>query len=144
MKPSPKFINDLQKYEVFVFGSNLEGRHGVGAALQAYKSFGAIYGKGIGFGFGEKSYAIPTRKFIKYNNKWKLVTLPLIEIGVYIDNFLKLASVHKELNFLCVEIGCGYAGYIPEEIAWLFIHADKIDNVFLPQRFIEVLENGKK
>ena len=57
-KITPEFITELQPDEVFVFGSNLEGMHGGGAALIAYRKFGAIWGQGVGL--QGQSYGIPT------------------------------------------------------------------------------------
>ena len=45
--------------KIFVFGSNLAGRHGKGAALDAKNKYGAIYG--VGFGRTGNSYAIPQK-----------------------------------------------------------------------------------
>jgi hypothetical protein len=55
---SPDFINYLKENEIFVFGSNLEGMHGGGAARAAYNKFGAIWGQGVGL--QGQSYGIPT------------------------------------------------------------------------------------
>lgn len=148
MQPSPKYITELKYNEVFVFGSNLEGRHGRGAAKQAMK-WGAVYGKGIGY-YG-KTYAIPTRKFVRgsqptigtpyFNGTYSIVTLPLAEIVIHVQNFLIFASNHKDLTFLVTEIGCSNAGYTPRDIAPLFWQAQKLDNIMLPESFIKVLVN---
>lgn len=117
-------IRKLDKNQIFVFGSNLAGRHGAGAALYAYKNFGAIYGQGEGI-MGQ-SYAIPTKdKDIK--------TLPLNNIKVYIDNFLIYARNNPDKTFLVTEIGCGLAGYKPKDIAPFFTEISL--NVILPDAF---------
>ena len=41
---TPDRITELGENEIFVFGSNLAGAHGGGAALLAYRKFGAIWG----------------------------------------------------------------------------------------------------
>ena len=51
-------IDVLEKNEIFVFGSNLAGRHLGGAAKAAYNKFGAKWG--VGVGLAGQSYAIPT------------------------------------------------------------------------------------
>ena len=38
---TPENITSLKPNEIFVFGSNTEGRHGLGAALTAKQKFGA-------------------------------------------------------------------------------------------------------
>lgn len=120
-------ITYLAPNEVFVFGSNLQGAHGGGAARMAYENFGAVWGKGVGM-YG-KTYAIPTMQG------------GVGTIKPYVDDFLQFVSVHGELDFLVTEIGCGIAGFTPHEIAPLFFKAieNDIKNVFLPESFYNVL-----
>ena len=110
--------------DVFVFGSNLAGRHGKGAALWARQNRGAVYGQG--FGLQGQSFAIPTKDE-------KLRTLSLDRIDGYVKLFLKFACEHDELSFELTPIGCGLAGYKPEQIAPMFFGAP--DNVKLPPAF---------
>lgn len=114
--------------EIFVFGSNLAGRHGKGAALFAKENHGAIYGKG--WGRQGNSYGIPTKG-------WKLEVLPLTEIEKYVIIFLQYAMENPELEFKVTAIGCGLAGYLPEEIAPFFKNVPK--NVHLPKEFQQVI-----
>lgn len=117
--------------EIFVFGSNLAGRHGKGAALEARLNWGAIYGQGAGL--QGNSYAIPTKDHA-------LRVLPIEEIGGYVNGFIRFAGIkwmkNSDMYFIVTAIGCGLAGYTPEEIAPLFEKALKLDNVQLPQQFI--------
>ena len=119
-------INELAEGEVFVFGSNLAGHHGGGAALQAWRKWGAEWGQGVGL--HGRTYAIPT-----------MHGGPSV-IKPYLDAFIDFAAGHPELRFLVTEIGCGIAGFTPEDIAPLFARAAGMDNVFLPARFWDVLE----
>lgn len=106
---------------IFVFGSNLDGRHGKGAALCARNNHGAIYGQGVGL--QGNSYAIPTKdKYLK--------TLSLDKIKPYVDDFLKFASEHPELEFEVTKIGCGLAGYKEIDISPMFESAPR--NCHLP------------
>lgn len=123
---SPQWITTLADDEVFVFGSNLEGLHGGGAALLAYERFGAIWGQGTGL--QGKSYGIPTMHG------------GIDAIAPYVDEFIAFARDHKELKFLVTEIGCGIAGFTVEEMAPLFKDAMDEENIYLPQRFIKILE----
>lgn len=116
------------KRVIFVFGSNLAGRHGKGAALAARRFHGAVYGQGEGL--QGDSYAIPTKDA-------HLHTLPLEWIGFYVLGFLHFARTHPELAFKLTPIGCGLAGYKPEDIAPLFEGAPA--NVELPQVFVDAL-----
>jgi hypothetical protein len=109
---------------VFVFGSNLRGAHGKGAALWAKQHRGAIYGQGEGF--QGNSYAIPTKDE-------RIQTLPLFRIRNYVDRFKRFAREHPELTFQLTPIGCGLAGYSPEHIAPMF--EDAPANVILPAEF---------
>lgn len=97
--------------EIFVFGSNLAGRHGAGAAKIAAEQYGAMYG--IGFGFWGNSWAIPTKNF-------KIKTIPLNIIEEYIYMFVKYTHDHPNNKFFVTRVGCGLAGYKDEEIAPLF------------------------
>ena len=107
--------------EVFVFGSNLAGRHGAGSAKAALKH-GAHYG--IGVGRQGNSYAIPTKGH-------RLEVLPLWLIEDYVKQFLSYATCNPKDTFNVVKIGCGLAGYREEEIAPLF--RDAPSNVNLPE-----------
>ena len=107
--------------QIFVFGSNLAGRHGKGAALAARQKHGAIYGQGIGL--QGCSYGIPTKDR-------GLNTLPLNIIKAYVDDFLSFAAEHPEMQFNVTKVGCGLAGYTDEQIAPMFKEAS--DNCVLP------------
>ena len=115
---------------IFVFGSNLLGIHKKGAALCALKEHGAILGQGIGLQ-GE-SYAIPTKKS-------PYASLELIEINKYVADFILYAAYCPEHTFYVTPIGCGLAGYEPEDIAPMFYYAIKFSNIELPTEFIKVL-----
>lgn len=99
---------------IFVFGSNLAGRHGKGAAKYAREREGAIYG--VGVGRQGNSYAIPTKGH-------RLEILPLETIRGYVAQFIKYAKVHPELEFKVTRIGCGLAGYTPADMIPLFANA---------------------
>ena len=96
---------------IFVFGSNLAGRHGAGSAKHAMLHHGARYGVGIGF-YGS-SYAIPTKDA-------SLRTLPLSDIKQHIDTFVEFARKNYNMNFEIVKVGCGLAGYTDAQVAPLF------------------------
>lgn len=132
MKYTPKILKSLKKNQIFVFGSNLAGRHGAGAALYAKNNFGAIYGQGVGL--QGQSYAIPTKDI-------HLFILFIFEIKKYIDDFIKFAIIHPELEFLVTPIGCGLANFNFNEIAPMFKNVSK--NVILPLEFIKYIENLK-
>ena len=128
MKHTPEYITELKPNEIFVFGSNLAGIHGAGAAKFAHKVFGAKFN--VGVGLTGRCYAIPT----KDEDIW---TLPLNRIQGYIMDFLEYATDHPELNFLVTPIGCGLAGWTPDDIAPFFNNHPK--NVILPLEFHRVL-----
>lgn len=112
--------------DVFVFGSNLAGRHGRGSALEAVRNHGACYGVGIGR-FGN-SYAIPTKSH-------SLKILPLETIAWHVENFKRYARDNPTDVFNVVAIGCGLAGYQPWQIAPMFIGSP--GNVRLPPEFVQ-------
>lgn len=97
--------------EIFVFGSNLSGIHGAGAAKVAYKKHGARYGMGHGH-YGD-SYAIPTKDY-------EIKSMSLEHIKPFISAFIVYAANHPEWDFKVTRIGCGLAGFKDEDIAPLF------------------------
>lgn len=108
--------------EIFVFGSNLAGRHGKGAALHALKHHGALYG--CGRGIQGNSYGIPTKDLY-------IRTLPLDTIRLNVDEFIQFAKEHPEAIFNVTRIGCGLAGYKDQDIAPMF--KDAPTNCNLPE-----------
>lgn len=123
---TPEWINELKPDEIFVFGSNLAGMHGGGAALFAARHFGAVMGQGVGL--QGQSYAIPTMQG------------GVETIKPYVDEFCRFAIQHPEYKFLVTRIGCGIAGFRVKEIAPLFSDAVQLDNVTLPEDFVKVLK----
>lgn len=123
---TPHRVTELKRNELFVFGSNLAGRHGAGAALLAYRKFGATYGKG--YGRFSKSFAIPTKDK-------QLKTRSLFQIAFDVASFIRFAELNGHLTFLVTEIGCGLAGYKPVQIAPLFRRAIFVHNIHLPKSF---------
>lgn len=121
---TPGRIDSLQENEVFVFGSNKEGRHGGGAAAFAMDHFGAEWG--VGDGMTGRCYAISSME-------------GLLEMAKNVNRFIRFAMEHQELRFLVTPIGCGIAGYTPLQIAPMFEKAAVLPNVFLPKIFWEYI-----
>jgi hypothetical protein len=122
---TPERITGLKSDEIFVFGSNLAGMHGGGAAYVAFRQFGAVMGCGVGL--RGQSYAIPTMQG------------GVETIKPYVDDFIAFAREHPELFFYVTRIGCGIAGFRDKEIAPLFSEAVGLDNVCLPESFVKAL-----
>ncbi len=125
-RTTPDWIESLGEFEVFVFGSNLSGRHGAGAARTALK-WGAKWGQAAGM--QGKTYAIPSV------NADITRSLSPEEIKPWVDDFTGFAKSFPGLKFLVTEIGCGLAGLKPEDVAPLFKEASELSNVYLPKRF---------
>ena len=123
---TPDFITSLKPNEVFVFGSNLAGMHGGGAARIAHLYFGAVMGNGDGI--QGQSYAIPTMQG------------GVDTIRPYVDKFIAYAKQHPDQHFLVTRIGCGIAGFSPDEIAPLFAEAAAVENISLPEDFWEEIQ----
>ena len=123
---TPDYITDLKDDEVFVFGSNLAGMHGGGAAYVAYRQFGAVMGCGVGL--RGRSYAIPTMQG------------GVETIKPYVDEFILFAKAHPERFFFVTRIGCGIAGFRDSEIAPLFEEALSVPNICLPRSFAVSLQ----
>ena len=120
-------ITALEPNEIFVFGSNLAGMHGGGAARVARLKFGAIMGQGVGI--QGQCYAIPTMQG------------GVETIRPYVNEFVDFAKQHPELTFLVTRIGCGIAGFRDEEIAPLFESAIQVSNILLPRSFVKAIED---
>lgn len=107
---------------IFVFGSNLAGRHGRGAALHARINHGAVYGQGAGL--QGDSYGIPTKDAA-------LKSLSLEAIREHVTHFITFAIERPDLHFNVTRIGCGLAGYTDADIAPMFAYAPS--NCVLPE-----------
>lgn len=122
---TPYYITKLADKKIFVFGSNLSGSHGGGAALLAYQKFGAVWGQGVGL--QGQSYGIPTMQG------------GTDTIQPYVDEFIEFAQSHSDLKFYVTAIGCGIAGFSPEDIAPLFKKAVEVKNIYMPSSFWAIL-----
>lgn len=130
---TPENITSLKDNEVFVFGSNLSGIHGKGAAKLAQEKFGAK--RGFAFGLCGQSYAIPTRGVWLAGRK-TFAPMQLDEVGEHVWNFRKFAEENPQLKFYVTKIGCGYAGFQPYQIANLLsLFMPFPENVVLPREF---------
>ena len=125
---TPDNIQELKENEIFVFGSNLAGKHGAGAAKVALDKFGAKYG--IGIGRVGNSYAIPTKDH-------NINTLSIEDIKIFVDELFNYISFTKDKIFYITEIGCGLAGYTIKDIAPLFKNFEILNNAVLPKQFYD-------
>lgn len=126
---TPDNITQLGEDDIFVFGSNLQGSHGGGAARVARQKFGAIMGQGVGL--QGQSYAIPTMQD------------GVETIKPYVDQFIDFAGACDQNTFWVTRIGCGIAGFTDEEIAPLFDRAYDMYNVRLPKSFADIIERRR-
>ena len=120
-----------ESHAIFVFGSNLAGRHGAGAALFARQNRGAVYGQGVGL--QGRSYAIPTKDE-------RLRPLPLAAITRHVADFLAFARSRPDLTFQVTAVGCGLAGYAPDQVGPLF--RGHPDNCVMPVEFRQFTEGA--
>ncbi len=127
---TPDHITKLGPDDIFVFGSNLRGMHTGGAAHTAVKLFGAKMGEGVGI--QGQSYAIPTMQG------------GVDTIKPYVDQFIDLAREWDQNTFYVTKIGCGIAGFTPEQIAPLFDKALDLYNVRLPKDFVDVIRRNRE
>ena len=104
-------VPDPERGAIFVFGSNLAGLHGLGAALVAKHMFGAE--QGVGQGLTGSTYAIPTK------DRW-IRTLDLYTVKRNISEFVRFTNEHPELKFFVTRVGCGLARYKSSDIAPMF------------------------
>ena len=122
------------KTEIMVFGSNLSGIHGAGAARYARVHHGAIMGQGSGL--QGSSYALPTKGV-------NISFMPLTDIGWHVAAFIRFAQIRPDLTFRVTRVGCGLAGFKDEEIAPLFRGALGLSNVRLPKGWRHYITTGE-
>lgn len=132
--PAPEYITKDDENTIFVFGSNLAGRHGKGAALTARLTWGAK--TGVGSGLTGRAYALPTKDA-------KLNTLPLSAIAVHVKRFTAFATYRTDLVFMCTRVGTGLAGYSDRDVAPLFAGAARLGNVYLPANWLDIIAASK-
>ena len=143
-KFTPEKIENLNKNEVFVFGSNIQGEHVGGAAAFANKVLGAEMGCGFGFcNLKCNTYAIPTciRVWAGRAKPFR-ATRPfdnVNQIKPFVDAFISDAKHFKDYTFYVTKIGCGIAGFKTNDIAALFSKCLDLDNVILPKEFVDYL-----
>lgn len=117
--------------EIFVFGSNLSGWHGAGAAKAARDNYGALVG--VGVGFTGQSYAIPTKNYL-------VETMRLEQIVPFIQQFVHVTNTQQQMDFYITRVGCGLAGFKDEQIAPLFANCNP-ENCSMPEPWRVYLEN---
>lgn len=118
--------------EVLVFGSNLRGVHGAGAAAWVSAQCGAR--PVVGEGHTGNGYALPTCSRPG-------VPLTLDQIACSARRFIEYAITHTETKFFLTRVGCGIAGFKDSEIAPLF--AKVPSNVRTPPEWDPYLKEGK-
>ena len=126
MRTTPDDIKKLEQGHIFVFGSNLSGRHGKGAAKTAL-GWGAKWGQAAGL--QGRNYGIPTKDASIRR------TLTIKEIKPFVDEFIEFSKNNPNLIFLVTEVGCGLAGHKQKDIAPLFVNAVDVENIYLPEKF---------
>lgn len=126
MRITSENITKLLDNQIFVFGSNLSGRHGKGAAKTAL-GWGAKWGQAKGL--QGRTYGIPTKDASIRR------TLSINEIKPYVEEFIEFAKNNTNLIFLVTEIGTGLAGLKYKEVAPLFKGAKDVENIHLPEKF---------
>lgn len=109
---------------VFVFGSNLSGIHGLGAARYASIHKRAVWG--VGEGPTGNAYALPTKGL-------HITFMNLNEVTIRVDTFLLYASKHRDLKFQVTQVGCGLGGFSKEHIAPLFKYSP--DNCYFDTKW---------
>jgi len=129
---TPPNIQSLQPGEIFVFGSNTEGRHGKGAAKQALRMFGARWNKAEGL--CGSSYALPTVGH-------RLSKMPAEQIRVHVERFKEHARCNQQLTYLVTLVGCGLAGHTEAVIGPMFKGSPP--NVVLPLEFHQEIEKAQ-
>lgn len=112
---------------IFVFGSNLAGIHGAGAALYAYENCGAEWG--YGEGLMGNSYALPTKDNSIQKMHW-------FEVKENIRRFVNFAKDSPELTFALTPVGTGLAGHSKKDVWEALREFGLPDNVYLTSSWV--------
>ena len=130
------FIHYLNKDQIFVFGSNTQGRHGRGAALTARLKFGAIYGKAEGI--QGKSFAIITKDLTKSAHPSRTTA----QIVSQIDKLYKYATLHPDKEFIIAYRCSDYNlnAYSSEDMAKMFASRAIPENIVFDKQFYELVK----
>jgi len=139
MKTYKGFITSLKPNQIFVFGSNTEGKHGGGTAKIAMDKFGAIYGQARGL--QGQSYAIVTKDLTKSIHPSRTTAQVKEEIvGLY-----KFALDHPNLEFLIAyrDDNANRCKHTSEELASMFSSFDIPNNIIFEQDFAFLVNKTK-
>lgn len=114
MLTKPNMIETLEPNQIFVFGSNADGKHAGGAAKQAFEHFGAEWG--VGEGVTGQCYAVDTMSGVE-------------KLTNGLEDFLRYAKKHQSKEFLLTKVGQGIAGYTQHHVQeMLDIAAYRVNN----------------
>jgi len=112
---------------IFVFGSNLDGIHGAGAARFAHDHHGAEMG--VGEGLTGSSYALPTKGH-------RFSHMALDQIETHIAAFVRFAKRNSDLTFALTPVGTGLAGHAKRDI-WAMLEKHGLPkNVYLTSTWV--------
>ena len=130
------FVTYLHDNQIFVFGSNTQGRHGKGAALTARLRFGAIYGNPEGI--QGKSFAIITKDLTKKTHPSRTTAQVISQI----EKLYKYATLHPEKEFIIAyKCGdCNLNAYSSEDMAKMFASRDIPENIVFDRQFYELVK----
>ena len=128
-------IQSLTPNQVFVFGSNTQGRHGKGAALTAKNKFGAIYGQAEGP--QGQSYAIITKDLTKRTHPSRTPE----QIKEQIHNLYEYARENPDKEFLVAYSGTGknLNAYSNQEMANMFGSEEIPNNIVFEEEFDKLI-----
>lgn len=128
-------IQNLAPNQVFVFGSNTQGKHGKGAALTAKNKFGAIYGQAEGP--QGQSYAIITKDLTKNTHPSRTPE----QIKEQIHNLYEYARENPDKEFLVAYSGNGtnLNAYSNQEMADMFGSEPIPNNIVFEQEFNKLI-----
>lgn len=149
MKTYQGLIGPLEEHQIFVFGSNPEGRHGSGTAKIALEHFNAKYGKGRGF-YGQ-SYALVTKnltpfyyeaeKEIEYENHGlRSVTLKQIQDNIMDLYAFALDNPEKEFWIAYTASNENLNGYSAKEMADVFNSMEIPENIVFNEDFVKLFD----
>lgn len=143
MKTYKGLIKKLEPNQIFVFGSNTQGRHGAGAAFYAQNCFGAIYGQARGR--QGQCYAIVTKDLTKEIHP----SVTEHAIIMQVNQLYGYAKSHPDLEFLVAYSAntTNLCGYSSKELAEMFFagafsfKASIPDNIVFEESFYELVKN---
>lgn len=130
MKTFKGFLKELPENGIYVFFSNIEGKHESGAAKVSYEKFGAVWGKA--FHSMGQSYAICV--------KWRVTAKDIKFMQAQIETLYYWCKKNKESDFYVMcNAHANLGEYTPDEMVKVFKSHPIPENIVFEEGFAKLI-----